>query len=708
MSDDADQLLNMIGLFDEDDIGGDGGGGSYDPIPPPSELQYSNTNSVPNLFGSSHNEDTHRYSALSSVWKEPVSGFVLKRKSDNSLEELIESMKYYSLSDMSSSSHLLRQEGSSEWMAIGVVTSKSQLERSKKGNSFVKISLSDLDKTECLLMLFDQAFEQHYRRIDVGTVIVVVSPNILDEQPGGSFNRIALTVSSPGSILILGNSAEISHCKGTTKSGISCTMHVNLTKHGGYCKYHLSQATRVADSNIRKAKGITAPPKRPPMTVLSTPIPTNSLCSFATKRPAAAPAYSNSSVAKPHIQQTTSLQVMVPGSFRMPPSFPGITSPLPELRKFELEYEMWRGKYSEALAEQRRQQKIKKSNSTNKLPSNPSSQITSSVKKSPNQMMNQKTASNRFSAPQIQTAVSRTTVNDMPAGREVPNLAAALANGRQRAPISSVELAAKQKSISSKSRYSTPQGDGSQIASVQSSKSQPTVSSQKSVCTSQIPSASNSKNTSRLVGTVSSSQIPSSQSSKGLSQSPQRPVGMPSYSEQMEALRAGKKPTIPSEKQKRKAETPPPDQPEKRLQLSAELQAAVHVDRTERTKSILESISEKEEIIEEMSAVKETLVTAFKCLKCNIYHQAKENCCSKSNPPHPLTRCTDVPKRFWQCNSCRCRMHVISPARMRPQTPCKCSAMSWSQVGMSRESHQSALSKMTATGDDKFIRNPYG
>eukprot|EP01060_Flectonema_neradi_P005192 TRINITY_DN13442_c0_g1_i1.p1 TRINITY_DN13442_c0_g1~~TRINITY_DN13442_c0_g1_i1.p1 ORF type:complete len:634 (+),score=100.31 TRINITY_DN13442_c0_g1_i1:1857-3758(+) len=633
MSADASDLLGMIDLFGEDDPGADGGGGSYEPIAPPAEVRLTNDvatsnsnnnngnfqkrmkpvpSTVPNLFSVSKEskETEYRHSALSSVWKEPVTGYNLKQRSNTSLEDITSELTYYSLSKMSEYSHKLRQETTSGWITAGIVTNKSSSEKTRQGKSFVKLYLSDLNQTDCLVMLFDQAFDSHYQRIDVGSIIAVINPKILDSQGGTDYSRLALSITSPGCVILIGASADLAHCKGTTKSGSACTVPVNAFKNNGFCKYHLTQATKVADAAVRKAKGQSAS-NRPPMTVLSTPIPTNALCSFVQRNPATAPGTrSQPKVTQPMIRSDKG-KVVVPYSFRLPPSFPGVTSPIPELRKFEIEYELWRNEYSKALAEQKRTKS--------------SSASTSSI---PQTQVSQKPVS-RYSA----------------------------------------AVTAKKPDVVQTKSIKDP-------------------ISQSGVCSSQIPSAAKT-------------------SKKGPATQQQRPTGVPTYAEQMIALRAGKKPVREQVKEKRKSEDVPTSGG-KRLQLSDELQAAVKVDRIERTKNIIDSLADKEELLNEMASVKETLVTAFKCGICNIYHQSKDNCCSKANPPHPLVRCSDVPKRFWQCDTCHMRTAVISPARIRPQISCNCSTMSWSQTGMTRESHQSALSKMSATGEDRYIRNPYG
>ncbi|CAG0922634.1 unnamed protein product [Notodromas monacha] len=134
-----------------------------------------------------------------------------------------------------------------DWVVMGVIIGKGHPKISKKGSQFSVLSLSDLtgDCTRVVsVMLFGRAHEKLFK-LNLGTVIGLLNPSILENRDGRFGVDATLSVSTPDRVLEIGQSKDYGLCQGRKKDGTACVVPVNKATCQ-FCVHHLQGEYRKA------------------------------------------------------------------------------------------------------------------------------------------------------------------------------------------------------------------------------------------------------------------------------------------------------------------------------------------------------------------------------------------------------------------------------------------------------------------------------
>ncbi|RUS77986.1 hypothetical protein EGW08_014247, partial [Elysia chlorotica] len=136
------------------------------------------------------------------------------------------------------------QEVQGDWVTIGVVVGKSDPKTSSAGNAYSIWKLNDLADLEQSvgLFLFGEKHKQLWKT-EVGAVIGLLNPAIMDAASEKSCSEPALTVQTASQVMLMGRSKDLAWCTALTKGGNKCCRFVD-GRQGSFCAYHVQAAYR--------------------------------------------------------------------------------------------------------------------------------------------------------------------------------------------------------------------------------------------------------------------------------------------------------------------------------------------------------------------------------------------------------------------------------------------------------------------------------
>jgi hypothetical protein len=143
--------------------------------------------------------------------------------------------------------------------SIGVVVAKYDPKLSSgKGGQYSTVKVWDLQgfssQSAVRLLMTSAAFREHYKSIDVGSVVCIVRPAVLPPKDGSGTSDAMLHVGELDQIKRLGHATDFGYCRATTESsGQPCRNPVNVATP--YCLSHLS-ALR---SSVKQPRGPPTP-----------------------------------------------------------------------------------------------------------------------------------------------------------------------------------------------------------------------------------------------------------------------------------------------------------------------------------------------------------------------------------------------------------------------------------------------------------------
>lgn len=144
-----------------------------------------------------------------------------------------------------------------DWVTIAVIVGKTDSKSSSTGKPYSIWRLSDLEDLDNVVsfFLFGEV-HKHLWKTEIGTVIGVLNPSIMESMEKKN-SEPAFTIKSPGQLMIMGRSKDLSWCIGTTKKGNKCGKFINK-KLGEYCSYHVQAAYRKVSSTRLELHGSAA------------------------------------------------------------------------------------------------------------------------------------------------------------------------------------------------------------------------------------------------------------------------------------------------------------------------------------------------------------------------------------------------------------------------------------------------------------------
>ncbi|CAG0918530.1 unnamed protein product [Notodromas monacha] len=163
------------------------------------------------------------------------------------LETMLKEKVIYTLSTIKMHLRGGKIDTDGDWVVMGVIIGKGHPKISKKGSQFSVLSLSDLtgDCTRVVsVMLFGRAHEKLFK-LNLGTVIGLLNPSILENRDGRFGVDATLSVSTPDRVLEIGQSKDYGLCQGRKKDGTACVVPVNKATCQ-FCVHHLQGEYRKA------------------------------------------------------------------------------------------------------------------------------------------------------------------------------------------------------------------------------------------------------------------------------------------------------------------------------------------------------------------------------------------------------------------------------------------------------------------------------
>ncbi|BFZ08670.1 hypothetical protein BsWGS_11709 [Bradybaena similaris] len=144
-----------------------------------------------------------------------------------------------------------------DWVTIAVIVGKTDSKSSSTGKPYSIWRLSDLEDLDNVVsfFLFGEV-HKHLWKTEIGTVIGVLNPSIMESMEKKN-SEPAFTIKSPGQLMIMGRSKDLSWCIGTTKKGNKCGKFINK-RLGEYCSYHVQAAYRKVSSTRLELHGSAA------------------------------------------------------------------------------------------------------------------------------------------------------------------------------------------------------------------------------------------------------------------------------------------------------------------------------------------------------------------------------------------------------------------------------------------------------------------
>ncbi|KAJ3055601.1 minichromosome maintenance- protein [Rhizophlyctis rosea] len=132
------------------------------------------------------------------------------------------------------STHMHGDDIPGDWVAIGVIASKSPPRTASTGKKYILFKLTDLAGCIVNVFAFGRAFEGVWKET-VGSVVAILNPRIV--LPNEALNSIALDVNDANKWMKIGDSLDFGLCKGVRRDGQPCP-HVVNTRNGDRCDEH--------------------------------------------------------------------------------------------------------------------------------------------------------------------------------------------------------------------------------------------------------------------------------------------------------------------------------------------------------------------------------------------------------------------------------------------------------------------------------------
>lgn len=220
-----------------------------------------NSKSIPSTI-TNDNASTVRSSASNTLEENSKLRVVNRVTSRMELNELLYSHQFFSCTSLSAASKATLSNlivkpspsnelsGKTNLAIIAIMFHNSGTRISSKGSAFSILTLGDFTTGSLIsLFLFGEAyskFNSQSRKIHDGTVIAVLSPNILPTKPG-SDTSLTFSVSQTDQIRIIGKAQDYGKCTGMCRSkrnGVftetRCKQYVDL-RVSAYCSLHAKQ-----------------------------------------------------------------------------------------------------------------------------------------------------------------------------------------------------------------------------------------------------------------------------------------------------------------------------------------------------------------------------------------------------------------------------------------------------------------------------------
>ncbi|KAF9309410.1 hypothetical protein BG003_009792 [Podila horticola] len=139
-----------------------------------------------------------------------------------------------------SSSKSGMETAAKSWILAGVVGAKSKIRTTAKKARYCHFQLSDLNNSAINVFLFRKVLEAHYGNIEVGDVVVIMNPKLLNQTEKAGM--LGVEVDDPGCLFTLGRSKDFGLCQAVKLNNEDCGRILD-TRASMYCQHHIMMAT---------------------------------------------------------------------------------------------------------------------------------------------------------------------------------------------------------------------------------------------------------------------------------------------------------------------------------------------------------------------------------------------------------------------------------------------------------------------------------
>ncbi|KAG0335260.1 hypothetical protein BG000_007672 [Podila horticola] len=139
-----------------------------------------------------------------------------------------------------SSSKSGTETAAKSWILAGVVGAKSKVRTTAKKARYCHFQLSDLNNSAINVFLFRKVLEAHYGNIEVGDVVVIMNPKLLNQTEKAGM--LGVEVDDPGCLFTLGRSKDFGLCQAVKLNNEDCGRILD-TRASMYCQHHIMMAT---------------------------------------------------------------------------------------------------------------------------------------------------------------------------------------------------------------------------------------------------------------------------------------------------------------------------------------------------------------------------------------------------------------------------------------------------------------------------------
>jgi hypothetical protein len=122
-----------------------------------------------------------------------------------------------------------------DFVLFGIVVSGGLTKLTAKNEKYSTWRVSDMKSGSLTVCIFKKAYEKH-KIIGAGTVVAILNPSVWKADKKSP----AVSCSYDTQILAVGICPDLGVCKGLTRTGESCGVHINL-EQGSVCEFHLQQ-----------------------------------------------------------------------------------------------------------------------------------------------------------------------------------------------------------------------------------------------------------------------------------------------------------------------------------------------------------------------------------------------------------------------------------------------------------------------------------
>ncbi|KAG0095885.1 hypothetical protein BGZ93_005277 [Podila epicladia] len=132
------------------------------------------------------------------------------------------------------------ETASKSWILAGVVGAKSKIRTTAKKARYCHFQLSDLNNSAINVFLFRKVLEAHYGNIEVGDVVVIMNPKLLNQTEKAGV--LGVEVDDPGCLFTLGRSKDFGLCQAVKLNNEDCGRILD-SRASMYCQHHIMMAT---------------------------------------------------------------------------------------------------------------------------------------------------------------------------------------------------------------------------------------------------------------------------------------------------------------------------------------------------------------------------------------------------------------------------------------------------------------------------------